>query len=29
LLTVCVEAGLGINSAFLRIAEEFPSPVRR
>jgi tight adherence protein C len=23
LLTVCVEAGLGINSAFLRIAEEF------
>lgn len=23
LLTVCIEAGLGINSAFLRIAEEF------
>ncbi|HWS15951.1 MAG TPA: type II secretion system F family protein, partial [Candidatus Methylomirabilis sp.] len=23
LLTVCVEAGLGINSAFIRIAEEF------
>jgi tight adherence protein C len=23
LLTVCVEAGLGVNSAFLRIAEEF------